>query len=251
MVLHAWDGNRLLRRAFVASLTLHVLLAVFLPTWMRAQSQGLQAVESISFAHVVHVQIMRPATHALPAVVPNAKMQARVASFARVKPELSVTRPKAHVRPRAQNGPAGPIAAAPKHLLQHRPAPLYAQAATTSVPISTSQSTAAQTPQPQSTVEDRPAGGSANANRGGVLPFGAQQDPVLDPGVLGKLQSVSAHVTLLVTVGEDGKTKRVEFQPPLDAQTERAIETILASANWDAAVCGGGVSCQGVATIKL
>jgi hypothetical protein len=64
-------------------------------------------------------------------------------------------------------------------------------------------------------------------------------------------QRFAVHVTLLVTVDEDGHTERVVFQPPLDTQTEQAIQQMLASANWDAAVCGGGVSCEGTATIKL
>jgi hypothetical protein len=74
----------------------------------------------------------------------------------------------------------------------------------------------------------------------------------LDPGVRSQLQKiVSGHVTLIVTVGEDGHTKRVVFEPPIDPAAERDIQAILAQANWDAAVCGGGVTCDGVATIKL
>lgn len=252
MVLYARSDTGLLRRALVASLALHVLVALFLPTWMRAQSEGLQAVETISFAHIMRVAIMRPATHTLPVAVPSTHRHARKVSFARAKSELSVVRPKPHARPTAQNGPNGPIAAAPRHVELRRPAPLYAQAAQTSAPIAASHSMAQQTPAPQSTVADRPAGGATASNRGGVLPFGAQQEPVLDPAVLPKLQShVSGHVTLIVTVGEDGHTKNIVFQPPLDAQTEHAIQTILADAAWDAAVCGGGVSCEGTATIRL
>lgn len=253
MLTYAWDGNRLLRRALVASLALHVLIAVFLPTWMQAQSQGLQAVESISFAHVMHVAIMRPAQHALPNAVPDTRKRSPEISFARSKAELSANRHKRIVRPARQNAPVGQIAAAPKHVLSRKPAPLYAQAAESATPVSTTQNApAAATPRPESTLDERAAGGVSTSNRGGMLPFGAQQDPVLDPSVMGKLQArITSHVTLLVTVGEDGKTKRVEFQPPLDAQTEHEIEAILAGASWDAAVCGGGVSCEGVATIKL
>ena len=75
---------------------------------------------------------------------------------------------------------------------------------------------------------------------------------MLDPRVKSALiQRFNVHVTLLITVGDDGRTKKIEFRPPLDAQTQRAIQTLLADASWDAAVCGGGVSCEGVATIKL
>lgn len=253
MVTYAWDGNRLLRRALVASLAVHVLIAVFLPTWMQAQSEGLQAVESISFAHVMHIASVHPAQHALPNAMAEARKRAPVMSFARSKAELSANRHKPKARPKAQNAPVGQIAAAPKHIVSRKPAPLYAQAAVSATPVSTTQNPpAAATPRPESTIDERAAGGASASNRGGMLPFGAQQDPVLDPAVLSKLQAhITSHATLLVTVGEDGKTERVQFQPPLDAQTEHEIEAILASASWDAAVCGGGVSCEGVATIKL
>jgi hypothetical protein len=251
MVVHAWADNQLLRRAVVASLAVHVLVALFLPTWIQAQSQGLQSVETISFAHLVRVAIMRPAAHTLPAAAPpETRHRAPIVSFARHKSELSVSKPKPHPRPTEQNGPNGPVAAAPKHVALHRASPLYAQP--NAANAATHESSAAQTPQPQATVADHPVGGAGASNRGGLLPFGASQEPVLDPAVLPKLQAkVSGHVTLVVVVGEDGHTKHVEFQPPLDADTERAIEAILADATWDAAVCGGGVSCEGTATIKL
>lgn len=250
MVSHVRIDNRLLWRALVASLAVHLVVAVLLPSWMQAQSGGLQSVETISFAHVVRMAIMRPAAHALPTAAPQTNRRAPEISFARHKAELSVTRHKPHPRPTAQNGPNGPLAAAPKHVLTTQNTPLYAQA--NSASVSTRQAESAQTPQPQATVAERPVGGTGTSNRGGLLPFGAQQDPVLDPGVLSKLQSaVNGHVTLIVVVGEDGHTKHVEFQPPLDAQTEQKIQALLADATWDAAVCGGGVSCQGTATIKL
>lgn len=76
--------------------------------------------------------------------------------------------------------------------------------------------------------------------------------PVLDPHVRAQLTArFNVRVTLIVTVGDDGRTKRVEFHPPLDPQTEAQIRRLLADANWDPAVCGGGIACQGIATIKL
>jgi hypothetical protein len=87
---------------------------------------------------------------------------------------------------------------------------------------------------------------------GGYLPFGAEQPvPVLDPNVLKQLGTLNVHVTLLVTVGDDGRTQNIEFQPPVDPQVESRIRSMLADASWDPAVCGGGVSCSGIATIKL
>ncbi len=87
---------------------------------------------------------------------------------------------------------------------------------------------------------------------GGYLPFGAEQpDPVLDPGVRKQLDALGVHVTLVVTVGDDGKTETIAFDPPLDAQLEDHIRSLLADASWDPAVCGGGVACEGRATIRL
>ena len=54
-----------------------------------------------------------------------------------------------------------------------------------------------------------------------------------------------------MTVGEDGRTEEVAFDPPIDPQTESRIRSLLADANWDPAVCGGGVACEAHATIKL
>src|SRR5689334_4866164 len=77
----------------------------------------VQAVESISFAHVMHVPIMRPAQHVLPKAVPDARKRAPEVSFARSKAELSANRRKPAARPTAQNAPVGQLAAAPKHIV--------------------------------------------------------------------------------------------------------------------------------------
>jgi pyruvate/2-oxoglutarate dehydrogenase complex dihydrolipoamide acyltransferase (E2) component len=87
---------------------------------------------------------------------------------------------------------------------------------------------------------------------GGYLPFGAEQPvPVLDPAVRKALDGLGVHVTLVVTVGDDGHTTNVVFAPPLDPQIENRIRSLLADASWDPAVCGGGVSCEAQATIRL
>ncbi len=74
---------------------------------------------------------------------------------------------------------------------------------------------------------------------------------MLDPGVRQQLSALGTHVTLIVTVGNDGRTENVVFQPPIDSQLESKIRSLLADASWDPAVCGGGVSCEASATIKL
>ncbi len=86
------------------------------------------------------------------------------------------------------------------------------------------------------------------------MPFGAAfPEPILDPHVRSELMRrfSTSHATLTITVGDDGRTKTVRIAPPLDAKTETEIRQILAVANWDAAVCGGGISCEAQAVIKL
>src|SRR5262249_38607624 len=107
-------------------------------------------------------------------------------------------------------------------------------------------------PQPSATPAERSVASVGSHETGGYLPFGAQQpDPVLDPSVLKQLGALGIHVTLVVTVNEDGKTENIDFVPPIDPRTEKQIQSMLADAAWDPAVCGGGVSCEGHATIKL
>ncbi|MGZ3498088.1 MAG: hypothetical protein ACXWNK_10610 [Vulcanimicrobiaceae bacterium] len=252
----SWDRNLLLRRALVASLGLHALVAIFIPTWTRIQSQGLQPVETLSFAKLQRIRIERPKqARSLPQAIPKTVHRAAQVSFTRVRAELTANKPKptATRTPTPQTGPRGAIAAAPK-LVQSSTAPL-AQAPN-SAPVATVSQRPVEpaSPNPEASVAERTvASDRGTSNSGGVLPFGADlKDPVLDPAVRTQLQKrFSVHVTLLITVGDDGKTKRVVFQPPVDPQVERQIEALLADANWDAAVCGGGIACQGQATIKL
>lgn len=249
MVQQTWD-NRLLWRAIAASVALHVLVALFLPVWTAQVSGGLQPVEAVSFAHVIRMRLQRPSAKSLPAVAPRTARRANTISFARNRAELTASTRRPIVRPSAQNGPVGTIAAAPK-LVASRDTPLYARPAP-KTEVAVQQASPAPTPQPQASQGERSVSGAGTSDRGGLLPFTATQDPVLDPGVRTQLEKrFAVHVTLVVTVGEDGHTKRVVFQPPIDADTEHAIEALLADANWDAAVCGGGVSCEGTATIKL
>lgn len=250
MVQRTLDGNRLLWRALAASLGLHVLLALFLPVWTAQLSGGLQPIQAISFAPIMRVQIQRPSAKALPAALPRTKRRAATVSFARTKAELSAPRQRPSAHPATQTGPTGHLAAAPRLVAQHQ-APIYARPAATA-DVSAHQAAPAPSPQPQASQAEQTVNGTGQNDRGGVLPLGATQPPVLDPGVRAQLaQRFGVHVTLVVTVDENGRTENVSFQPPLDAQTEHAIETLLASATWDAAVCGGGVTCAGTATIKL
>lgn len=252
MVLRTWDGNRLLWRALAASVGLHLLLALFLPVWTARVSGGLQPIEAISFAHIARVQIQRPKAASLPAAVPHTLHRAATVSLARNRAELTAHTRKPQTRPSADAAPRGEAtAASAPRLVAARSNALYARPAA-SAATSVQEAQAAPSPQPETTQAARPMDGTGTSDRGGVLPLGATQDPVLDPSVRAQLaKRFAVHVTLLVTVGEDGHTKNVVFQPPIDTDTEHAIEAMLADATWDAAVCGGGVSCEGTATIKL
>jgi hypothetical protein len=250
MMQRTFDDNRLLWRALAASLGLHLLLALFLPFWTMEVSGGLQPVEAVSFARIVRVQVQRPASQRLPAAVQKTPHRAPQVSFARHKAELSAPTHRATAQPTAQAGPQGRLAAAPR-LVAAQNAPLYARPGQ-SAQVAAVQAPPAPSPQPAATLQPRAVPGQGTSDRGGMLPFTADQPATLDPAVLAQLHKrFSVHVTLIVTVGDDGRTKDVQFAPPIDAQTESAIRELLASANWDAAVCGGGVSCVSKATITL
>jgi hypothetical protein len=86
---------------------------------------------------------------------------------------------------------------------------------------------------------------------GGYEPLGVNDMPVLDPAVRKALLALGVHVTLTITVDGNGHTKHVAFAPPLDPSVEQQIQALLAAASWDPAVCGGGMTCEGQATITL
>lgn len=239
-MLRTWNGDTLLARALAASLALHLLFAFFVPTWLPQQSVPDVPLQAISFAHIVRARVERTVVHpSAAAAVARAHPAPRVRMPHTLAP---LQKPVARARPLPQ--PHAGIAAVPA--LAPRPA-------ITDVPASAPPRLAA-TPVPnsQATIAPVSSQGAGRSDRGGVLPFGASQDPVLDPAVLNALRTrFPVHATLTVTVGENGKTERVQFAPPLDPQTEREIQALLATATWDAAVCGGGVSCVGTAKIDI
>ncbi|HEY8313419.1 MAG TPA: hypothetical protein VIG51_04520 [Candidatus Baltobacteraceae bacterium] len=247
-----------MRRALIASLCLHALATPFIPIWTRIHAGGLRPVETISFARLERIRIERPQrTRALAVAVPRNARRAPDVAFARVRAELAANKPKpdATRTPTPQAGPRRLEAAAPKPITPSN-SPVFAQAPVARVPVSTTSEPPIQaaSPDPQATVAERiVAADRGSHNTGGVMPFGADlKEPVLDPAVKMQLQRrFAVHVTLTVTVGDNGRTKRVVFAPPIDAQMERQIESLLADANWDAAVCGGGIACEATAVIKL
>jgi hypothetical protein len=219
-----------------ASIALHALVALLVPAlaWMPSSAPP---VETISFIPVTRIQI-QPKPRAVPQPRPQAPRHSRI-----VVRSLSTQIELAHVQSHKRASPP----------------PLIARDVSVAPAIGQSQvgngtaARAAETePQPTATPVARTVSSVGGHDAGGYLPFGAEQpDPVLDPSILKQLGGLGVHVTLVVTVNEDGKTEQVLFVPPIDPKIEKQIESLLADAAWDPAVCGGGVSCEGRVTIKL
>jgi hypothetical protein len=254
MLQRAWDLNVTLRRAFLASLALHALIAFFLPTWTRLQSDGFQPVFPISVSRIATIRIARAQhTESRPAVTPHTHTHSQQIRSTRAHTELSRNRPHATATPEPMNGARNAVAAAPTYVPANSSSFAGAPSQQERVAAPTPQTQASPTPAPDSTAGERDVAAPGKRSSGGLLPFGASMaEPVLDPNVRDRLaQRFKVHVTLIVTVGDDGKTKQVRFDPPIDPDTERQIEALLADANWDPAVCGGGIACEATANIKL
>jgi len=224
--------NRLLYRALLASLALHLLLLAFIPPL--ASIEGGQNVELLSFVRVQTVHIQTPK----PKVEPPAKgaLQGPVPFVSHAHAPAVALRPvqRAHA------------SAAP----QRQIAPILGSAQPGSVAQATRPPLAA-TP---SATPGTPAQNDTTSHQavGGYMPLGADEPmPVLDPAVRKALLALGVHVTLTVDVDSAGHTKSVAFEPPLDDTVEKQIRSLLASAQWDAAVCGAGMTCEAQATIKL
>jgi hypothetical protein len=233
--MSAAAGARIrMERATIGSIAIHIVAAISIPAlaWTIADSPP---VETISFTHIARLEIVRPRP---PAPRPRAAAPHRKAS-----PSLNFTHQVALVKVR-QSPQATRVT-----LATNMPAaPAVARVQEAGDPSSRGDAAPAPRPSP---VERAVASTDAR-QAGGYLPFGAEvPTPVLDPGVRKQLDALGTHVTLIVTVGDDGRTTNVVFNPPLDPQIESRIRALLADASWDPAVCGGGVSCEAQATIKL
>ena len=222
-------------RATLASLGVHAAVALAIPALAWTASSSVP-VETVSFTHVLHVEVLPPRVLKPPprAVAPRHAPTPRVSFASRL--HVVAVIPHRHASPEpavATNAPAAPAVET-------------AQRAGTG----SAQTNAAPNVTPSPVVRAVASVGRHEA--GGYLPFGAEQpEPVLDPNIRRALDGLGVHVTLVVTVGEDGRTESVAFAPPVDAQTESRIRSLLVDASWDPAVCGGGVACEANATIKL
>ena len=232
--------NDWLGRAFGASLILHGVLALIFPLFAAPASTGSAPTEQISFVRVAHIAIAkRPRRQPLaPATRRSAQPPyARRAAHAR--------------RPATQRNNVGTV---PIALGADRSAPAAAGMPHDVAVVASEQPRPLETGAPNVPAANSAPNSTGKKDVGGVMPFGADlPEPVLDPKVRAELvrRFASVHVTLLVTVGDDGRTKNVEFHPPLDARLQAEISAVLAAANWDAAVCGGGIPCTGHTTITL
>ena len=222
-------------RATLASLAIHCLVALAIPALAWTASSAIP-VETVSFTHVLRVVITPPRPPQPPprAIAPRHDPKQAI-NFA---DHVRLAKTVVHPRTRAETAVATNAPGAP------------AVGAVTRAGNGTAESDAAPNVTPSPAM--RAVASIGTRQEGGYLPFGAQQpDPVLDPGVRKQLGALGAHVTLVVTVGDDGRTENVVFDPPIDPQLEDRIRSMLADASWDPAVCGGGVACEARATIRL
>jgi hypothetical protein len=220
-----------MRGAFAGSMVLHGLVALLIPAlfWTAAGD----AVTTVSFAHIARIQI-QPTPHPVPvAQAPHLQKRPNVALVA----ESAPTRATVHHSVRVDS-------------LHGQPAGAPRTAPITRLGAGRAQVAAA--PQATASPQPRVVSGTVGRDTGGYMPFGAEQPvPVLDPTVHKQLAALGVHITLTVTVDEDGKTKTVDFDPAVDDATKTRIQSLLADASWDPAVCGGGIACEGTATIRL
>lgn len=227
---HAVAQNRLLYRALLASLALHLVLISLIPPF--ANLESAQNIELLSFVRVQTVRISTPVPH--PEHLATAPVRAALPQVSRAHAPAPAERPIAHASARpASQRPAAPLVAS------------AAQAGgVTTQPAVTAPAPSAMPPATQGEVASRQA-------IDGYMPLGVNATPVLDPSVRRSLLALGVHVTLTITVDSAGHTKNVAFRPPLDATIQEQIRSLLASASWDPAVCGGGMTCEGQATITL
>jgi hypothetical protein len=229
------EPPRRMGRATLGSIALHVLAALSIPALAWTASTA-PAVETVSFSKVEHIVIVPPERRPQPkpvaphlTVVPKVTLVTEHLELSKTSPRHSSSPPPANQSTRSS-------------------APTIAANSVTG----NGKIAGDAEPRATATPANREVASVGTHDAGGYLPFGAEQpDPVLNPSVRRQLDTLGVHVTLIVTVGEDGKTKNVAFEPAVDAALQNRIESLLADASWDPAICGGGVSCEGRATIKL
>lgn len=231
---HALTGDRLLARAFLASLALHLALFAILPALIASEVPG---AETFSFVRVVELREIHPAPrppHSVAATAPHPAVVPHVTPA-----HKSVARTQRHVF----------VDKAVPRLARAAPAPAI-RPGTDKTDVSPTAPPVVETAQPANEHEQQPP--AQQPQVGGMMPLGAEDPvPVLEPAARQALAALGVHVTLTVDVDERGRVTSVSFAPPLDPAMEERIRTMLASASWDPAFCGAGIACEGKATIRL
>lgn len=227
---HAVSHNSLLYRALLASLALHLVLLALIPPL--AHFEGAQNVELLSFVRIATVRISTPVPR--PEQLAAAPVRAAVPILSSAHARAAARRPSSHASTRPSQ--------------QQAAAPIVTSAVLSGGVTTQPSGTAA----PPTAAPQNASGETASRQAvGGFEPLGVNDTPVLDPSVRKALAALGVHVTLTITVDGSGHTKHVAFSPTLDPSVEQQIQTLLASASWDPAVCGGGMPCEGQATITL
>ncbi|HTV92038.1 MAG TPA: hypothetical protein VMG98_04905 [Verrucomicrobiae bacterium] len=225
---HTVSHNRLLYRALLASLALHLVLLALIPPLARIEST--QNIELLSFVRIQTVRIQTPAPR------PEHRAAAPQHAVAAVVSVAHAPAPARRPVSTRTTQPSQQVAAAPVQASVVQSGSVATQPPVTVAPPST-------TPQNAPATSRQPVGG--------YEPLGVNDTPVLDPAVRKSLLALGVHVTLTIIVDGNGRTKHVAFSPALDPSVEQQIQALLASASWDPAVCGGGMTCEGQATITL
>jgi hypothetical protein len=220
--------------ATLTSVGLHVLAALAIPALAWTASTATP-VETVSFTRILHIEVTRPRTVQPPprAIAPRHAANPTLHFAYHLRLVAAIHHHASPAPPVATDAPGAPAVADVMRV--------GSGTANSDAPPNVTPSPAA-----------REVASVGTHEQGGYLPFGAEQpEPVLDPGIRKELEALNAHVTLTVTVGNDGRTENIVFNPPIDPQLESRIRALLADASWDPAVCGGGVACAAQTTIKL
>lgn len=235
------DRRQFLGRAILASLAIHALIALMIPALV--QIAATQPLETITFVRITHVAAARAA---------NPRPPSHPAAPKRIAQQVVAAVPKPKRAPATRPAPHAVASAVP---VFRAAAPPRRAAVTASVTTTPTSAPHVALPIPKATAAPAPVKESVPSEGAhivtGYMPFGASDQPALDANVHRQLAAMGIHVHLTVIVGDDGRTKHIDYRPPLDATQRAKIAALLANANWDPAYCGGGIPCQSTAEIDL
>jgi hypothetical protein len=248
-----WNEDHRFASALVASLVFHALLFALIPN-VRSNAPAPDTLETISFTKIQHISVSAPhpavAAHALATVAKTPVAPTPAPRAAKPRPAAHpVKQSRASVKPVPTPGARTPVNAFAVAKQAGTPAPVTnaAPAASAAAPVQTA------APQSVSRKQDQEVAHTTGTTQsGGAFAFGDTHDATLDPNVTKELKRrFKIHLELLVYVSDDGKTQRIEFHPSPGPDIEQQIRDLLKDAHWDAAVCGGGLTCESKATITL